>query len=130
MPPLARTALGVATAPTRLTVELALAAPTVVMALSSLARDTSVLVAELARLSRDAPRGALSDLVAGLARLAGEDGELTVLLREQARLAAARADEASSPSRPATPSSRQTRRGSTRSDRRPARSGSRPAGQS
>ncbi len=54
MPPLARTALGVVTAPTRLTVELALAAPTVVMALSSLARDTSVLVAELARLSRDA----------------------------------------------------------------------------
>jgi len=104
-----------------LTVELALAAPTVVMALSSLARDTSVLVAELARLSRDAPRGALSDLVAGLARLAGEDGELTVLLREQARLATARADEASS---------RPTRRGSTRSDRRPARSGSRPAGRS
>jgi hypothetical protein len=83
-----------------LTVGLALAAPAVVGELSSLARDAGVLVGELARLSRDAPRGALSDLVAGLARLAGEDGELTALLREQARLAAARADELSSPSRP------------------------------
>ena len=88
MPALARTALRVATVPTRFTVGLALAGPAVVGELSG-----------LARLSRDAPRGALSDLVAGLARLTGEDGELTVLLREQARLAAARADEVSSPSR-------------------------------
>ena len=101
MPPLARTALRVATAPTRFTVGLALAAPAVVGELSGLARDASVLVGELARLSRDAPRGALSDLVAGLARLTGEDGELTALLREQARLAAARADEVSSPLRAA-----------------------------
>lgn len=104
MPSLARTALRVATAPTRSTVELALVAPAVVREVSSLARDASVLVGELARLSRDAPRGALSDLVAGLARLTGEDGELTVLLREHTRLAAARADEASGQSRSAAPS--------------------------
>lgn len=92
---LARTATGVVTAPARVTLAVALAAPVLAAELPALIRNARVLIEELAWLSRDAPRGALTDLVEDLARLAGEEGELTALLREQARLAAVRADEAS-----------------------------------
>ncbi len=58
MPSLTRKAAAIATAPARLTVELALAAPAVVAELSGLVGHVRVLVGELAQLSRDATRGA------------------------------------------------------------------------
>lgn len=94
MPSLLTRTVTTAAAPARLSAEVALALPAVVAELPGLLRNVSVLVGELAKLSRDAPHGALTDLVENLARLTDEDGELTVLLREQAGVVAARAGEA------------------------------------
>lgn len=85
--------LAVATAPARLVGELLLALPYVVSQLPPLVQDARVLVGELTRLARGADTGALNDVVAELSRLASEDGELTALLREAARLAETRAQE-------------------------------------
>jgi hypothetical protein len=84
--------VAVATAVPRLTAELLVALPYVARELPHLVQDVRELVRQLTRLAEGAPDGALGDLVGGLNRAAGPDGELSALLREGARLARAEAD--------------------------------------
>jgi hypothetical protein len=88
-----RGAAAVATAPARLVGELLIALPYVVGQLPPLVQDARVLVGELTRLARGTDTGALNDVVKELARLASEDGELTALAGETARLAGAKAED-------------------------------------
>ncbi|GGI09062.1 hypothetical protein [Egicoccus halophilus] len=76
----------------RLPGDLLLALGYVVRQLPFLVQDLRSLVNDLARLAHVGDPGALSDLVAGLARAASTEGELTRLLRAAAELAEARAE--------------------------------------
>jgi len=64
-------ALAVATSVPRLGAELLVTLPYVVRELPHLVQDLRELVRQLTRLAEDAPDGALGDLVAETARLAG-----------------------------------------------------------
>src|SRR4051794_1140895 len=90
-PPLRRGPLAYATAPVRLLGDLVLGLDYTAHELPYLVQDLRSLVNELTRLARGADEGALTDLVAELARAAREDGELSRLLDRAAELAAARA---------------------------------------
>jgi hypothetical protein len=86
--------LAVATSVPRLVAELLVALPYIVRELPHLVQDVRELVRQLTRLAEGAPSGALGDLVGGLARAAEQDGELSALLRETAKLANSRSDDA------------------------------------
>jgi hypothetical protein len=86
-----RTPLAYAAAPVRLVGDLVLGLAYTAHELPHLVQDLRALVNELTRLAAGADEGALSGLVAGLARAARTDGELTRLLDGLAELASARA---------------------------------------
>jgi hypothetical protein len=86
-----RTPLAYAVAPVRLVGDLVLGLAYTAHELPYLVQDLRALVNELTRLANGADDGALTDLVAELARAARTDGELSRLLDGAAELAAARA---------------------------------------
>lgn len=75
----------------RLPSDLTVALGYIVRELPALVQDVRSIVHSLAHLA-EADSDALSDLLLRLSRAAADDGELTVLLAETARLTAARAD--------------------------------------
>ena len=103
-------ATAVATAVPRLIAELLVALPYVVRELPHLVQDLRELVRQLTRLAEGAPSGALGDLVGGLARAAEQDGELSDLLRETAKLANSRTDSDPHRGQNARPRGRTARR--------------------
>lgn len=86
-----RSPLAYATAPVRLVGDLVLGLAYTAHELPLLVQDARTLVNDLARLAHSAEDGALTDLVAELARAAAPGGELSRLLDGAAQLAAARA---------------------------------------
>ena len=90
-PPPAHPRVGAIATLARLPADLVVGLGYTVRELPHLVQDLRSLANDLARLAHGGHTGALGEVVGGLARTAGPDGELTDLVRESAGLAADRA---------------------------------------